>query len=430
MADTATMGAALVRDTTGPIRETAHRGRVLLYGSGSGNGDGNSNPDGAANPTGFKGIIGNSGGVSMTENTVKMRLHMRYNPGHGARNENDTLPSPGSDTYSTLAEPLRANYSLFSLTGQLIAAAERGEADFKPAFQESVERTVTAAKGSLNRQAFGNGTGVLTAVRTAAIAGATVIDVDTTIYFRGGEIVDMVTIATGAVTSPGLEVIAVNRAARQITVSPGLTGAAAVTTDGLVLASPNSTIAAPNNSWNRETQGLRSIVASTGTLHGITPAVFPQWVSFQQGAVGAISDSVLRNAKDSVGFETGLDEDGMEFAIITTRGIRSAYADTQMPLKRHVNTQKLEGGFDVIMFDGNPIFVDDHCQPETVYGLRLPKLEWKMLKDWSWMDEDGAVLSRVTGKDQYVAVLYQYGNLVTTHRGAHFVLQGVTDTVR
>ncbi len=431
MADTATMGAALQRDTLGPIRETCHSGRVLLYGSGAGQGtDGNSAD---ANPSGFKGIVGNSDGVSMTENTVKIRLHMQYNNGHGARNENDTLPEPGSDVYSTLHEPLRAQYSLFSLTGQLIAAAERGEAAFKPAFQESMERTVTAAKNGLNRQAFGNGSGVVATIRTNEAAGQTVIDVDTTVYFRRGEIVDGVTISTGVVIEPARKVTNVDRANRTITVSPALTTGLTATTDGWVMASSNSTVAAPNNSQNREIQGLDSLVDSTGTLHGVSPTLYPNWSSYEDsngGTARPISDAILRLAKDSVGFETGLDEDGLSFALLTTRGVRSNYAATQIPLKRHVNTQKLEGGFDAIMFDSNPFFTDDHCQPGTVYGARLPKLEWKMLKDWSWMDEDGAVLSRVPGKDRYVAVLYQYSQLITTHRSSHFKVKDITDTVR
>ncbi len=430
MADTATMGAALQRDTLGPIRETCHSGRVLLYGSGGGSDtDGN---DASANPSGFKGIMGNSDGVSMTENTVKIRLHMAYNNGHGARNENDSLPEPGSDDYTTLHEPLRAQYSLFSLTGQLIAAAEKGEAAFKPAFRESLERTTTAAKNGLNRQAFGDSTGVIAVVRNNEAAAQTVIDVDTTIYFRRGERIDGVTIATGVVIEPARLVTDVDRANRTITVTPALTTGLTATTDGWVHSSSNSTVAAPNNSQFRETNGLSNLVDSTGTLHGISPALYPQWAATETAVTAGtgISDAVLRSAKNTVGFETGLDEDGLSFMLLSSRGLRANYAETQMPLKRHVNTQQLDGGFDAIMFDSTPFVTDDHCQLGTVYGLRLPKIEWKMLKDWSWMDEDGAVLSRVPGKDKYVAVLYMYGQMITTLRSAHFKITGLTDDIK
>lgn len=426
-ADTATMGAAMVRDTTGPIRELCHQGHVLLYGSGQ---DQASDQKHDGNPTGFRGIVASSEGVSAADNTVKLRLHIGNNASGGFRLENERYSEPSNDKYVLAAEPIRSFYATFSLTGQLMQAAANGEKDFKPAFQESMDRLALSSRGHVNNAAFGNGSGVRATLRNNEAAGQTVIDVDTTIYFRTGEIVDGLTIATGVVIEPARTVTDVDRANRTITVSPALTTGLTATTDGWVPASSSSTVAAPNNSWNREIAGLSKLVAATGTVHGISPTLYPLWKSYVASSVGPISDDSLRLAKDTVGFETGLDESGMEFALVTTRGIRSNYADTQLPLKRHVNTQKLQGGFDAIMFDENPIFVDDACQPGRVYGLRIPKLLWATMKDWSWMDADGAVLSRVPGRDQYQAVLYTYVQLMTTERGAHFLLTGVDDTVR
>ncbi len=426
-ADTATMGAALVKDTTGPIREVCHQGHVLLYGSGQ-----DSASDGAhdGNPTGFKGIASSSEGVSMADNVVKLRLHMGNSNGGGFRLENERYAEPGNDQYVLAAEPMRAYYATFSLTGQLMAAAARGEKDFKPAFQESMDRLALSSRGQVNIAAYGNGSGVRATLRANEAAGQTVISVDTTINFRIGEVIDGLTLSTGVVIEPARTVTSVDRPNLTITVSPALTTGLTATTDVWVSASTSSTVAAPNNSWNREIAGLGKLVASTGTCHGINPTLYPKWKSYAAGSVGAISDDALRLAKDTVGFETGLDESGVEFILITTRGISSNYADTQLPLRRHVNTQKLQGGFSTVMFDDNPIFTDDACPPGTLYGLRVPKLMWATMKDWSWMDEDGAVLSRVPGRDQYQAVLYSYMQMLTTERGANFVLTGITDTVR
>ncbi len=404
-----------------------HQGHVLLYGSGQ---DQASDQKHDGNPTGFKGIVASAEGVSMADNTVKIRLHMGNNNSGGFRLENERYAEPQNDQYVLAADPMRAFYATFSLTGQLMAAAARGEKDFKPAFQESMDRLALSSRGHVNNAAYGNGSGVRATMRNNEAAGQTVIDVDTTIYFRVGEIVDGLTIATGVVIEPARTVTSVDRPNRTITVSPALTTGLTATTDGWVPASSNSTIAAPNNSWNREINGLSKIATSTGTLQGLSPTLYPKWAAYLATSVGPISDDVLRLAKDTVGFETGLDESGMEFILITTRGIRANYADTQLPLKRHINTQKLQGGFDAIMFDENPIFVDDACQPGRLYGLRVNKLMWATMKDWSWMDEDGAVLSRVPGRDQYQAVLYAYMQMLTTERGAHFQLQGVDDTVR
>lgn len=427
MEDTATMSAALA-PMAGPWRELAKSGHVLLYGSSNGSGDDN---DHKANPQGFKGIMSSSKGIDMVPRpTVREVLHVRYAPTGGARNENDTLPGPGNNVSTTMIEPLRYQYQSFEITGQLKKAAEKGISGHEDAFKKLMKLTATNARIDLNRQAFGNGSGVISTIRVNEAAAQTVIDVTTTVGFRVGSVIDGVTISTGVVIEPARIVTAIDLLNRQITVSPALTTGLTANTDGWVNSSPDgaSTVAAPNNSWNREVPGLDAIVDSTGTLHSISPAVYPEWASYEAGAIGAISDSALRTAKRSVGYNTGIDEAGdMKFLMVTTRGIRDAYADTQMALKRHVNTQTLNGGFDAIMFDSVPIVTDDHCQPGSLYMLRTPELQWKIMSDWDWMDDDGAILNRVLNKDAYRAIMFMYGTFVTYHRGAHAKLTGITE---
>lgn len=421
MADTATMGAVLVRGI-GPVRETIGRNAVLLYGPNNGSGT-DSNPANA-DPTGFKGIMASSDNVNMTENTARYRLFMGYASPGGSRNENDDLPVSEADEYATALEPMRAHYSGFNLTGQLISAAERSEAAFKKPMTESLERTTTGAKVNLNRQAWGTGAGILSGLSADEAAAQTVISVTSTINYRVGLRIDGVNQATGVVIEPARKVTNIDRTNKTITVTPALTTGLAAATDGWVLSSLNSTVAAPNNSQFRETNGLQNMVSASGTLHGLSPSQWRNWASYEQDMAGVgISDSAIRVAKRSVGFETGLYATAMEFALLSTQGMRDAYAETQLPLKRHVNTQKLEGGFDAIMVDGNPFITDDACPTNNVFGVRIPKLEWAMMQDWDWMQRDGHVLKQVPGKDAYRAYLYQYSNFITTHRGAHFRLK-------
>jgi hypothetical protein len=274
---------------------------------------------------------------------------------------------------------------------------------------------------------------VLTTIRNNEAAAQTVIDVTSTINFRGGEIIDGVTISTGVVIEPAREVISVDRTNRTITVTPALTTGLTATTDGWVRASSDSTVAVPNNSQNKEIQGLASIVAATGTLHGLSPTTYTFWKSFVDATGGAISDAKLRSAKSNSQFESGLDnQSGADFVILTTRGIRDNYSATLTALKRFNDAQSmtLRGGFEALMFDSNPIFTDDQCPVSTVWGLSLKKLAWMQASDWDWMEEDGKVLKWESRKDRYIAVLYKYCQLMTTARNAHFKLTGITDDVR
>lgn len=419
MADTATFSAAMKTKFIGPIRDTLPKGKVLLFG------------DKDANPTDFKGILSSAEGIDFVGNEFRIPWKATRNQSVGFRHENDTLQAPGASSYTYLQEPMRYAYALFNITGQLLRAAESNEGAFRSAFKAEMEDTTLASKLDLNRAAHGDGTGTVATVRTGNTAPVTSVDVDTTIYFRGGEVIDFVN-SSGTVISPAHTVTGYDRTNRTITVSPA-TVANLTTSHFAVRASTDSSIATPNNSQNKEIQGLNSIVASTGTLHGINPTTYPYWKSYTKAVGGAISDTVLRDAKDYIGFEQGIDLDaGLDFAILTTRGIRRRYADT-LQANRRVNDAsavKLHGGFTALLFDENPIFVDDQCPTGSVYGLALNRLFWSQLSDWDWMDEDGKVLHREDRKDRYSAVLYKYCNLGTTHRGAHFRLTTVTDDTR
>lgn len=427
MADTATFSAAMKTKFIGPIRDILPQGKVLLFG------------DNEANPTDFKGILPSAENIDFVGNEFRIPMKARRNQSVGFRSENETLPAPGSSSYTYLTEPLRYAYSLFNITGQLLKASETNEGAFITAFKQEMEDTILASKLDFNRAAYGDGSGKLCNVTAtgagggALTAGSLVVNVDTTINFRGlGEIVDFVN-AAGTVVSPAHTVTAVDRINLDITITPGLAAALTAGTHYPVRSSVDSTVATPNNSQNKEINGLANIVSSTGVLHGLNPATYGFWAAYNAAINGPVSDTVLRNAKDTVGFNAGLDlETGLDFALITTRGVRRRYSDTLTALKRFSNAESvtLHGGFTALMFDENPIFIDDQCPVGNIYGLALNKMFWAQMSDWDWMEEDGKVLKWEPRRDRYIAVLYKYCQLGTTFRTAHFRLTGVTDDVR
>lgn len=419
MADTATFSAAMKTKFIGPIRDGLHQGKVLLFG------------DPNANPEDFKGILPSAENIDFVGNEFRIPLKAQRNQAVGFRSENEQLPAPGASKYTYLTEPMRYQYGLFNITGQLMKASESNEGAFKSAFKQEMEDTILTTKIDLNRAAWGDGSGKFADVRTTNASASATVDVSSTINFRGGEILDVVQ-ANGTVAGAALTVTAVDRVNRQITVSPN---APAVTagTHFFVRASSDSTTGTPNNSQNKEIQGIASIVSASGTLHGVNPATYPFWKSYEKNVGGAISDSVLRDAKDGVGFESGVDLDsGVDYALISDRGIRRRYADTLLSVKRFNDAQsvKLHGGFTALMFDENPWFVDDQSPIGQVVGLSLKDMFWAQLSDWEWMEEDGRVLKWESRKDRYVAVLFKYSQLGTTRRNAHFKLTGVTDEVK
>jgi hypothetical protein len=428
MADTATFSAAMKTKFIGPIRDSLHSGKVLLFGSGS---DSPSGTD--ANPTSFKGILPSAENIDFVGNEFRIPLKTARNQAVGFRSENETLPAAGNSTYTYLSEPMRYAYGAFNITGQLMKASETNEGAFKAAFKQEMEDTVLNSKLDHNRAAWNDGSGKFTDVRTNSLTTDTVINVNSTINFRGGEYIDFVT-SGGTVVAAACKVVSVDRTNRTITLAAQVGFVLVAGTHFPVRASSDSTTGTPNNSQNREIQGIGSIVANTGTLHGVNPTTYAFWKSYYKGSIGAISDAAIRDALDGVGFESGvdLDSDQSNYALISTRGIRRRYADTLLSVKRFTNAESttLHGGFKVLDFDGNNWFIDDSCPVGTVVGLSLKDLFWAQMSDWEWMEEDGKVLKWESRKDRYTAVLFKYCQLGTTARNRHFKIDGVTDDVR
>lgn len=426
MATLTTFDDALKDLFLGPIRNGIRQGCVLLWGS-----EGNKTQDG--NVTGFKGIARSAEHIDSSGRAFYMSVKTTRNGSAGYRNEDNTLPSAQSGDYEQATEPLRYQYGRMRVTGPLLQASSTSEGAFAEAMKTEMEDLQIGLKTNTNRAAFGDGVGYLAAIRVDGLLMDTVVAVDTTINFTFGDGVTIDFVATdGTVIVPARTITAIDRTNRTITVTPAL-DATVSTARKIVRSSSDSTVAVPNNSQNKEIEGLDALIG-TATEHTINPATSPVWQSYVHAYTSTnISDNVLQDAVDNVGFESGASVDNggdIDYAIITTRGLRRNYANTLTGQKRFNDTTKLEGGFDVLMFNGLPIFVDDYCPLGTVYGLSIKDLCWVQGEDWKWMDRDGAVLARETDKDAYSAVLYAYHNLVVTRRNTHFKLTGLTDDVK
>lgn len=409
----------------GPIRDQLHSNKILLFGLHDRMGDGD-----ATKPQGdgreWSGIQSMADGIDFVGNDFRIPLRTSRNQGIGSRAENATLPAPGNEGFTQIQDPLRYHYGLFNITGQLIKASESNEGAFKRALTVEMEGVTDALKRKMNIDAYGNATGNLTLCTTGVTA--TVIPVASTINFQVGEIVDVVD--TTGVTYKGnaRTVTAVNRAGLTITISGA--NITTVTGDRVVRASSDSTSGVPNNDLNSVINGLGNIVDNSAILHTLNPASASYWASTVVAAGGAVvGDTLLRQMIDGVGFESGNDE---ELVLITTRGIRTRYANTLTQFKRFNDAQsvKLRGGFDALLFDNHPFVIDDQCPVGTVFALNTKALFWSQMSDWEWMDLDGETLKWEPRLDRYIGILYKYANFGTWARNRHGKITGAADDVR
>ena len=80
---------------------------------------------------------------------------------------------------------------------------------------------------------------------------------------------------------------------------------------------------------------------------------------------------------------------------------------------------------------GDAAWVKDPYAPyATIFGLHMPSLGWRRLKDFEFVEVNGSTwlpdIYGSSGTDSYKAVLATYAELVAKARNCHFKMAGVT----
>jgi hypothetical protein len=107
-------------------------------------------------------------------------------------------------------------------------------------------------------------------------------------------------------------------------------------------------------------------------------------------------------------------------------GVRRAYAALLTSLRRYVGTTEFKGGFSGIAFAYDkgdiPMVVDVDAPLFSIYGINEKEVKVYRDADWALMNRDGSRWARVSNRDAYEATMYQYSELGTHRRNAHFFL--------
>ena len=345
-------------------------------------------------------------------------LHIGRNEGIGATTDGGTLPTAGNQSYKETIVPMRYLYGRIQLTGPSMKASRSNEGAFVRALESEMKGLARDLKSDLNRQLFGDGSGLLA---TCASASTVNITVDSTAKLRVGMKVDILVSATGAVTAgvAGATIESITSATVFVVNTAPATPASIGATYAVYRAGAR----------NLEIMGLGGIVTNTdpasGALQGLAVASYPVWKAsvLTDSSNRAISESLMQTAIDTVS-QAG---DGEVSAIYTTFGVRRAYQALLTTDRQYVNTMDLKGGAKAIAYDNMPIIADKNCPANKMYFIDENALKFYRLSDFDWMQEDGAVLSRVSGSDAYEATMFLYSELGCSARNAHAVLDKITE---
>ena len=355
--------------------------------------------------------------------------HIGRNQGIGARGVREKLPTAGAQKYKQARLELKNLYGAIEVDGQLFEQA----ADDYNSFINVVDAEIKGLKRDLakdlNRQIYGNGSGILGKVKTGLSTASVNVEFDSVHWIEPDMIVQLLDgndltdgVPTVKEAGKAFTVVSVDEDTNVVTFDIAMKPNAG---DAIVRAS-NGT-----NSFGKELTGLAAIVDDTSVLHDIDPAEVATWKSTKV-ALGTPTTAGTLTELDLINLVQKVDKKGGDVDVfLASPGVYNAYWNLLQGLRQFTNGASLTGGQRSFTFEalGKPIkFVSDYAAPKgTLYALSSKELVINRKKDWSWMDRDGSMWSRVADTDAYEARLYQYSEIGTYRRNAHAVMTNIAE---
>lgn len=367
-----------------------------------------------------------------------LSLHTRRNSSVGARSDGNDLPGTysggtdiGNQGYAEQRVPLKQMFGRIQVDERVLKAARTNRGAFINVMSAETEGLAEDMKKDLNRQLFGDASGIIVGVGTDA-GGDTDVPLHSTdatpVHWRQLEVgmkVDIGTTADVDAIVEYAEIVAVDFSSL-----PGT-----LTFDQNIGATTEDThyifragVGAGGAAADVEVEGLQSIIAATGALFNVDPATEPRWASYVRDLSGGpINDTDLILAAQRIGYESG----GQPDVGITSGGILRSYSASLSPQKRFDKTLELKGGFSgLAVGHGNGQFAltdDRDCPTGNVFLVKTKNLAMHVAGDWEWMDLDGAIWSRQANKARYEATLFRFHELSTDRRNCLGRLSNVDD---
>lgn len=339
---------------------------------------------------------------------IVMGLRYGRQGGLGARAEDGLLPSPNARKTKQARWETKNLFGRIQITDKAMRASRSERGAFVSLLEADIEDAIADARDDLGRQVFGNGTGKM-ATCTAQSAVTTLV-LDSVQFFVEGQIIDIMDTAN-AVKVAGREITAVDDVAKSITIS----GAAVTTlaTDYIVRA----------GNYNQELTGFDAVFTPNSTLYNVNRTQNKWFNSTNIAVGGTLSEVILQKGTDETERKAG----GKVNFYVTSYGVRRAYQALLTATKQIVNVMDLEGGYKVLTYNGQAFVADKYAPAGTIFGLDLSTWRMYNIMDWSWLDDDGAVLSRVSGQPLWEAVLARYCDLGCKLPAANFKMTGITE---
>ncbi len=376
---------------------------------------------------GKEGVVGSS---------ITMALRYGRNGGYGAGSDISSLPVTTSRQTAQAQWQTKNLYARIQLSDKLLRASRSNVGAFANMFKQELQDCQDDAKENVARSVFWDGSGVLAVVGTPTGSSSTMTGyTPLTGYTIGGINVlaeDMLcdvwaagSYPTTQRNTPGtpVQITAVNRATATVTINVTFASISCVSGDYFVVQN-----VASGTTLNGEITGLGSVFNNGNTLYGVNRGS-NYWFNAQVPIAvgGEISEVVI---------QSGIDNSRMFAAghikfIVSSFGVRRAYQYMLQSQKRQINTLELKGGWKALEYQGGeksiPITADQYCPAGSMFLLDTDDFKVYELEDWTWMDEDGAILSRISNTPAYEATMVKYCDLGCQKPGGQVWLNAIVE---
>jgi len=414
-----------------------------------------------------------------------IETHYGRSTGRGVRLDTEALPDAGSQKYKTMKVPMQYIWGRIAVTVPTIAATRDESGSYVRALDSEIVGIVRDIKKEVNRMNWGCGYGVLgrwnsgtsTSIQLQkAYTGASGCGGTANLGAFGSTFgskyattkdgnTDLVCAVASGFSSeatkeltPGttdLVVTGVTEGTYYDTITitdPGTPVAGSFFTRPLATRTPFSTYSQSSSyltGARKEPMGLRGIVTDTdlddivfrdgtyadggGTnyvdyLQGLAVGTYTWWKAHvdthpsgryaaQRPLTRRLMQKMFDKVERSAGKGYGPD------LIIGTQALRAEYLVMMQDFQSFVNTMELDGGWTALNYNGVPFMVDpEDAIDGELYFLTTKDLARYRMSDYEWMQDDGAVLSRISGYGAYEAVLYCFQELGCKRRNSQGVI--------
>lgn len=327
--------------------------------------------------------------------------------GVGARNSDDTLPVPLRQQEKKFLVYDRAVFGVIRVFDKDIQNTKDNAQAFVNHLDDEVTQIAKDVMKHMNIMTYGDGTGTLTHVNANTANSNQFVGASGTAFGQFGtrylQINDQIDIWDSTFTyqrtpAGGVQVTNIAPSTQTVTVGGNLT----LTAGDIVVRA---------NSANKEYIGLQlgtdnsSSVTFQGLSRGTYPIIMGNVLSCGSAS---LTEADLQQIISLIEMSSGETPD----RFLTANAQWDAYVALGQSLKRYVNTQKLDRGFQELDYNGIPFLKDVDASPAAIFALNSEYCQNGVVTPLSWSEEDGSILKWDAGYAAYKGFMREYGNYV------------------